>query len=105
MVPTPKQHIVIVAAYRGKRLLRWFWNTVTAHAEARALVSERSADRLVIYRFNRADPARLARPSGPCADCCKLIRKSGVRKVEYLSLLGPVVVKVGDYVPYNQPRS
>lgn len=102
VVPACKQHIVVCAAMNGKQVLQWFWNTPEYHAEDRALQTCPEADRLVVFRFNRADLKRDARPSGPCAACSKLIQKSGVRKVEYLSTLGPVVNKVQSYVPYNK---
>jgi hypothetical protein len=98
----PKPHIVVCAAFEGKRLVAWRTNTETQHAEIRALEAAPDADRLVVYRFNRADASREARASCPCSRCCPKIRGSKVRRVEYLSPLGPVVVKVKELEPYNE---
>lgn len=96
-----KQHIVVVAAFEGKRLVAWRLNSVDEHAEDRALQAVPKATRLVVFRFNRADPDRLDRPSCPCSKCCPKIRLSKVKKVEFMSPLGPAVVKVNDLKPYN----
>jgi hypothetical protein len=99
--PQPKAHVVVCAAFKGKKLLAVRTNTASEHAEARAIEAAPDADRLVVFRFNRADPERRARESCPCSKCCPIIRASKVRRVEYLSPLGPVVVKVKELEPYN----
>ncbi len=78
-------------------------NSSTHHAEEIALRTQHSIDRLVVYRFNRQDPDKQPRTSCPCWSCVPLILASGVRKVEYMSPLGPVQCKIGDLKPYNRP--
>lgn len=96
-----KQHLVVCLAFDGRTLLDAHINTDLYHSEHRALKQCPDADRLVVYRFNRADASRLDRPSCPCFRCCPLIQRSNVRKVEFMSPLGPVVVKVSALEPYN----
>ena len=96
-----KQHIVVVAAFVGKRLMAWRLNSESEHAEDRALQAVPDATRLVVFRFNRADLSRIDRPSCPCSKCCPKIRGSKVKKVEFMSPLGPAAVKVNDLKPYN----
>lgn len=103
--PLPnKQHIVVCAAFSGKTLLGFRLNTESEHAEVRAMASCPGADRLVVYRFNRADASRADRTSCPCANCCPLILASNVRKVECRNRLGIAIVKTSDLEPYNEPR-
>lgn len=97
-----KQHLVVCLAFIGKSLRAARLNSATEHAEMRALRAVPEAERLVVYRFNRADPARADRPSCPCWGCVPVIRASGVTKVEFMSPLGPVVVKCGSLQPYRE---
>lgn len=103
--PPDKQHIVVCAAFDGKRFLGLRLNTADRHAEDRALEAYPAATELVTWRFNRADGARTARPSGPCSECCALIRASGVRRIQYLSKLGPTRTSVESLQPYDEARN
>ena len=99
--PNSKQHIVVRAAFTGSTLCGFRLNTDVVHAEIRAMDAWPEADRLVVYRFNAADSERNERPSCSCFKCCPKIRGSKVTRVEYLSPLGPVCVKVEKLQPYN----
>ena len=86
-----KQHIVVCAAFTrsGPILLT---NGDKIHAEARAIRGLDNIQRIVVYRFNRADSTRGPRTSCPCLKCQGLILSTGIKKVEYMTSLGPVVV-------------
>ena len=98
---TPKPHIVVCAAFEGNTLVAIRENTEAEHAEIRVLAVAPNADRLVVWRFNRADPARTPRTSCPCVKCCARIRDSKARRVECYVGVGPAIVKVAELEPYN----
>jgi tRNA(Arg) A34 adenosine deaminase TadA len=101
--PLPdKQHLVVAVAFTGKHPVAYRLNSEAEHAEVRALRAAPEADRIVVYRFNRADPLRVPRTSCPCSRCCPMLAKSRVKKVEYMGPFGPIVVKVQSLKPYNK---
>lgn len=87
-----KQHIVICASFTRSGPI-FITNGDKLHAELRAIQCIDDIKRIVVYRFNRADPYRIPGTSCPCLNCAKAIVNSSIKCVEYWTSLGPVQVK------------